>query len=943
MANEKAIHRCVTKFMLDTCRFSTNEYAKYVPFVHFVARVVVGNTNDENAEVLMSGSSVEICIKPMLSCIGDIDIMTALCKHLAIPQGYAPPIELPGHYQDTVNVYEIIDSHQPGFVYLRFSCTLRKADTGRYVVVKKENKNIKYGTIFQHRIIDKGEVQKDAQDKLQRYMNQEILENSAIEQFLLCIAGKSHGPALNAMFNSNVTEVYKSMLLSNADVVPCLRCLIWLPQASDWPKRCRNHGWPDAATIDMVVSNGCDVVGAVHPLCKQDEEMSSEQWRLSFSRAEVTLLNSWTPVQQIVYHMLRVVVKQEVLAKTNADDSDLPKLSNYHIKTLMLWECEQKPQSWWSAESSFIKLCSALLHTTYDWVTDRHCQHYFINDCNILDHFLDDASTLTIRNTMKSIADESFLSSWFVENYIRKCAERCPSEVSILFQDISSNDKLEKAVQAVVDWNQKSMSKELYAERYKSEAMIQTVVVSCRRDAAGIMMYTKEIQNNFDLRLLDYFVALTSLRVAFTISTQSLTEELLEILWMLFDPCSAAVGETDTNGGPMYRIRRAIKLARLNNVGSNALEMLYNEMSKAYLHHSLAGGHEFTYCVVHVLLAALCYKSGHCQAAVYHCEEVLNGEHHGAHNIGAEFLPSIDDNVDSVFGLVLLYDHMQRRALNNRPESNLASITTKLLADYLYSQCSKEANPKCDKLRNYRQHLSETNHLLLCDVLLFKELNTQLDKCSEMFDGNEKVDDATPASNSTDTGLLVTVLELVTLEKLKLISFRQVVVAELHSDQYPVLNEFEALHAYRCGLFKVCFEMCRKHVNMLLRAGRSRNQLYAIGVPQLASLLDDELVSLFGIVGILHPSLLLLLLQFPDYPEISVLTLSLHLMIQCQKKLRKDCTARDTLQLVRYVHDKMFPADSQNFVDRLILKLTYRSLKLYIDAPLNTSFSDDDC
>ena len=125
--------------------------------------------------------------------------------------------------------------------------------------------------------------------------------------------------------------------------------------------------------------------------------------------------------------------------------------------------------------------------------------------------------------------------------------------------------------------------------------------------------------------------------------------------------------------------------------------------------------------------------------------------------------------------------------------------------------------------------------------------------------------------------LLVISLELVSLEKL--INFRQVVVRELHSEQFPVLNEFEALYAYKCGLFEECLEMCRNHVNMLLRAGCSRNQLYPIAVPQFVSMLDGELVSLSGIVRIMHPVLFLLLVQVPDYEWISVLTLSLYLSL----------------------------------------------------------------
>jgi len=68
------------------------------------------------------------------------------------------------------------------------------------------------------------------------------------------------------------------------------------------------------------------------------EPCISAECRLSFSRAEIVLLNSWIPVQQILYHVLRVFVKTERLTDSSKN-SDVATLSNYHIKTLMLWAC----------------------------------------------------------------------------------------------------------------------------------------------------------------------------------------------------------------------------------------------------------------------------------------------------------------------------------------------------------------------------------------------------------------------------------------------------------------------------------------------------------------------------------------------------------------------------------------------------------------------------
>jgi len=146
---------------------------------------------------------------------------------------------------------------------------------------------------------------------------------------------ETHGPA---------TQISREGV-SSVDRVPCVRCLLWPTHAADWPARHRNYEWPDSATVDRVVSNGCELVNVAHSKCRQHEWEGTYQWRLSFSRAEIVLMKSWMPLQQIVYHLLRVVLKTERLTES-ADNSGSGTLSNYHIKTLMLWACELKPTSW---------------------------------------------------------------------------------------------------------------------------------------------------------------------------------------------------------------------------------------------------------------------------------------------------------------------------------------------------------------------------------------------------------------------------------------------------------------------------------------------------------------------------------------------------------------------------------------------------------------------
>jgi len=919
MADEASLHRRVTEFMLDTCRYTFDN--DIVVMIDYVRAVLSSN------EVFNSGSTAELYIKPMLSCIGDIDVMMVSHGILAISHGHRPPTALPSHYEREVHVVDITDSPHPGYVYLRLSYILQK-DVGEcYVAVKVENRG--NGAVFFPRQVSL------YQEGLAKRFGNEECQNVLSQMSLITGDTAFHGPA---MHNSKVSEYfattggYPSAL--SLDFVPCVRCFVWPPQAADWPTRFRSHSWPDPATVSTVVANGCDVVGAVHPSCRQDEWMSKHQMRLSFSRAEITLLNSWNPVQQIIYHMLRFVMKRQVLSKADDDDPNLPKLCNYHIKTLMLWECEQKPQSWWSAESSLIKLCSSLLHKLSDWVSVKRCQHYFISNCNLLGQFVDGDASLIVCTRLRSLSDESVLLSWFLRNYIRECAHSCPAEVSSLFEDIHLSENVERVVDATVDWRWSKLPQESYNEHNMSEVIILDFIHMHCRDGNGTRVLTNGLRK-FSGCHRDYFIAMISLRVAYKISLNSLTEDLLEILGTLFGSSAAAVGDMTSSefepAGGMLFVRKAIELASLCSVDSNALQMLRNEMSKAYLHHSLTYGHESIYIVVHVLLAALYYKSGHYQAAIDHCKQVLNQtacEQYGLRCIGAEYLPQIDEDVDAVLGLILFYEYMQRNTVNYDKHAQpiqKPSFTIALLAHYLRSQCS---SAKSSELSMYRLHLINTDRPLLSDVLLFSAVQILLEECAQITDAEMRCEDTgNNVSATMDSSLLVTALELVALEKL--ITVRQVMVRELHSEQFPIMNEFEALYAYKCGAFEECLEMCRNRVTALLPVGCA--QVYFVKYPELLCLLDGELVPLYGLLRLLR-SVSGVSTEYPEYCLISVATLSLYLMVQCQKKLRSD-SLRETFRLILlFYRDVVCLYDDQHFLEHLVLRMTYRSLKLYAES-----------
>ena len=533
--------------------------------------------------------------------------------------------------------------------------------------------------------------------------------------------------------------------------------------------------------------------------------MNKYQHRLSFSRAEITLLNTWTPVQQIVYHMLRVILKREVFPNINGNGKQ--KFSNYHLKTEMLWACEQNPPTCWSEESSVVKLCSRLLLKLSDCVAERHCQNYFVSSCNFLDYFVED-DFWNICNILRTLADEFMLLSWFVENYTRECAQN--AQVSLLFEHYYSIGQVRKTMDAIIDWQLSVLPHDTYCGYRDIEAKICFLNLICCRDAERTLVIIKALRH-CNSRVRDCFVALVSLGVASTTSTHTLTAELLEVLWTIFLPCNLTIFDTAVSEFTSARFlstRKAIKLITLSNARYDTLGTIHNEMAKAYLHQSLTCAQDSTdlhesCCLTNVLLGALYYKSGQYREAIANCKRAVNQPAYddcALCYLEAEQIPQIDTSVDSVFGLVLFYQHVRQSADVQRQQDTKPVVAAELLAQYLYSKCLTDTGEKRLQTIGYRYRLSCTKQPMLTDIILFKANKTRLSEYAGIpvaADGTNDADNN--ASSSIDTSLLVTSLEQVALEKL--INFRQVIVRELHSDQFPVVNEFELLYVQTWYVF----------------------------------------------------------------------------------------------------------------------------------------------
>ena len=505
MEEYRSYEEIVTEFLVKTCRVGLHPCVTYdgilaLDHCGIVTSPSRQSSSDklENNDIefipMKTGSTAEFYIQPMLSCIGDADVMFYTSSHLAIPTGTAPPTELPDEFRSCVYVFEIVDSGYPGYVYLVTSYVLTECiDDGKYSAELLQHKYLAY------------------------YLGDEM-----------------HGPALRSELSltipTNIVERLAGTCYSQDNVL-CTRCLLWPPQAADWPTRKRIHCWPDSAAIDRIVSNGCDVVQVAHRLCRRDEWESHRQFRLSFSRAEVALLHSWTAVQQIVYHMLRVFLKISLEQLTDsANHSDIATLNNYHVKTRMMWACELKPKSWWTNDSNFVRLSVELLHTLGVWLTDARCPHYFVHNCNLFDCpdncFGETGSRLT------SVTQPS-LAEWFISTYIRRCARRCHDDVTLLglFDDISNRPKLQKAVSEVIDSRLSPFSICSW-EVMVTTAVQVTIPLSLSHWLLSLhsCLYRIRDLQAIDQRFLLHFTAVSFLHVAYRTTRHRLNAELLDVL-----------------------------------------------------------------------------------------------------------------------------------------------------------------------------------------------------------------------------------------------------------------------------------------------------------------------------------------------------------------------------------------------------------------------------
>lgn len=130
---------------------------------------------------------------------------------------------------------------------------------------------------------------------------------------------ESGGPAekIQIGITENVRILFKKNFHGRSiDHVYAVYCPYWPNEADEWRIRKRYHGWPDEGLIARVTRGGCHFVSKLRTWITPCDD---SEWRFSFSKAELIVINSWTDVQKCVYHALQLI-KKYVIPKYGIND-----------------------------------------------------------------------------------------------------------------------------------------------------------------------------------------------------------------------------------------------------------------------------------------------------------------------------------------------------------------------------------------------------------------------------------------------------------------------------------------------------------------------------------------------------------------------------------------------------------------------------------------------
>jgi len=548
-----------------------------------------------------------------------------------------------------------------------------------------------------------------------------------------------------------------------------------------------------------------------------------------------------------------------------------------------------------------------------------------------MDH-IDNSNSTCIEHTANlALTTESWLAEWFVHNYIQHCAQLVFGSAP-LFID---NADLEEAVFQVVHLRWVHFLSLSWGCFEVSQCIITLGVSELSLNVRRCLLWMTELAKLKRI-LSHYFTAVAFLHVACK-TTRPLEDELLDVLATLCLQSNDIRRCRHARQSSALSLSQAAELMKVvANSSRSTIQLIEIELSKAYLYRALRykdSDSDSIYCLAHVYLAVFYYTTGKYQSAINHCTLVTrsqNHSHHSSHVVQGEHLPKIDNEIDNILGLSVLYQHVRTAALSTRQQTHYVGVfSTEYFAQYLCIRCLSVT--QCPQLmpniqiERCEKFFSEPREMLITDVLALKSVRGT--KCAghfrELMFGEDETKPVT--SDHLDTSELVVLLHQSAVEHLTTVREHQ--AKKCDSVFTIVTTDYEALYAYKCGEYQRCLQLSKDNVRTLISVAFPLSRVNLHAFPEFIQLMDDDIVSLTGLMLVVDPTYR----KRPERFSVKQLILSLYLMTQCQIKLRDSVTSLtqtlDYIEVTRHISD----LGSQLYtLDQLLLKLTERKILLHI-------------
>ena len=303
-----------------------------------------------------------------------------------------------------------------------------------------------------------------------------------------------------------------SSLHAERDFVFALKCRSWPHQAKEWLTRQRQSQWPSEKQVKEIETLGCLIVPVAS---HQNMLLRDYEWRLSFSGAELKLIETFTENIKLGYAILKTLIKYAMKQKR------LTLFASYHLKTSLFWFTEKlglEKLKHWNIE----KFMRDLLEFLVECYRNHCLPNYFVRDNDMIDHRKHE-EIKECEYVLINIS-KNFLSS--VINYIDTC-HKLPVEFEKPFREILSCRKSCKIFQffkynfllmqlyhelmVIVDSSYTHINKQLISKaKHLHEAKNEEDI----KDIDSLKETTEEISVYRILALLDEYLEVDQLLVS---------------------------------------------------------------------------------------------------------------------------------------------------------------------------------------------------------------------------------------------------------------------------------------------------------------------------------------------------------------------------------------------------------------------------------------------